>query len=143
MILEEGFSEPGAKDLIAEYKDTLSFASMDQPDNLPPQDDLSEGDEAEDDGDASGPGSNYSPPPSPPTPPAKPKQEVKLMAGERELATGLLSKESSFRLFVSGQVGVNEIERLIRKLELDKEILADEPEHDPQDDPTETEEPGN
>jgi len=48
------------------------------------------------------------------------------MAGERELTTGLLSKDASFRLIVSGNVGVKEIERLIRKLELDKEILADQ-----------------
>ena len=46
------------------------------------------------------------------------------MDGERELTAGLLSKEASFRLIVSGPVGVREIERLIRKLELDKEILA-------------------
>jgi hypothetical protein len=32
----------------------------------------------------------------------------------------------SFRLIVSGAVGVREIERLIKKLELDKEILADQ-----------------
>jgi hypothetical protein len=32
----------------------------------------------------------------------------------------------SFRLIVSGVVGVREIERLIKKLELDKEILADQ-----------------
>jgi len=48
------------------------------------------------------------------------------MAGERELTTGLLAKEASFRLIVSGKIGVKEIERLIKKLELDKEILADE-----------------
>jgi len=48
------------------------------------------------------------------------------MAGERELTTGLLSKDASFRLIVSGNVGVKEIERLIKKLELDKEILADQ-----------------
>jgi hypothetical protein len=60
----------------------------------------------------------------PPVPPAQGK--VKLMAGERELTTGLLSKEASFRLVVSGQIGVKEIERLIRKLELDKEILAEQ-----------------
>ncbi len=47
------------------------------------------------------------------------------MAGERELTTGLLSKEANFRLIVSGPVGVKEIERLIAKLELDKEILAE------------------
>jgi hypothetical protein len=44
----------------------------------------------------------------------------------RELTTGLLSKDASFRLIVSGAVGVREIERLIKKLELDKEILADQ-----------------
>jgi hypothetical protein len=53
-----------------------------------------------------------------------------LMDGERELTTGLLSKDASFRLIVNGPVGVREIERLIRKLELDKEILADEGEED-------------
>jgi hypothetical protein len=54
----------------------------------------------------------------------------RLMQGERELTTGLLSEDSSFRLIVSGQVGVKEIERLIKKLELDKEILADDPDAD-------------
>ncbi|MFT0876456.1 hypothetical protein VRZ08_07825 [Rhodopseudomonas sp. G2_2311] len=48
------------------------------------------------------------------------------MAGERELTTGLLAKDASFRLIVSGNIGVKEIERLIKKLELDKEILADD-----------------
>jgi hypothetical protein len=37
----------------------------------------------------------------------------------------LLSKDANFRVIVSGDVGVKEIERLIKKLELDKEILAD------------------
>ena len=48
------------------------------------------------------------------------------MEGERELTIGLLSKDASFRLIVSGPIGVREIERLIKKLELDKEILADD-----------------
>jgi SNF2 family DNA or RNA helicase len=47
------------------------------------------------------------------------------MDGERELTTGLLAKDASFRLIVSGRIGEKEIERLIRKLELDKEILSD------------------
>jgi Holliday junction resolvasome RuvABC DNA-binding subunit len=50
---------------------------------------------------------------------------IALMHGERELTTGLLSKDASFRLIVTGSVGEKEIDRLIRKLELDKEILAD------------------
>ena len=48
------------------------------------------------------------------------------MDGERELTSGLLSKDANFRLIVSGTIGVKEIERLIQKLELDKEILADD-----------------
>ncbi|WP_027665619.1 hypothetical protein [Rhizobium leguminosarum] len=62
------------------------------------------------------------------TPPDVPKDSQKgipLMVGERELTTGILSKGASFRLIVSGSVGEKEIERLIKKLELDKEILAD------------------
>jgi hypothetical protein len=63
----------------------------------------------------------------PSLPDDKPRnRRVKLMDGERELTTGLLSKESSFRLIVSGPVGVKEIERLISKLEIDKEILAEQ-----------------
>ena len=48
------------------------------------------------------------------------------MESERELTTGLLSKDTSFRLIVSGHVGEKEIDRLIRKLQLDKEILAED-----------------
>jgi hypothetical protein len=64
------------------------------------------------------PGDQRSPPPKPPVRQAKDA----LMESERELTTGLLSKDASFRLIVSGSVGVKEIERLIKKLELDKEI---------------------
>jgi hypothetical protein len=53
------------------------------------------------------------------------------MPGERELKTGLLAKDASFRLIVTGNIGVKEIERLIKKLELDKEILADQDDADP------------
>jgi hypothetical protein len=37
----------------------------------------------------------------------------------------MLAKDASFRLIVSGEIGVKEIERLIKKLDLDKEILGD------------------
>ena len=59
-----------------------------------------------------------------PSPP--PGSKVKVMESERELTTGLLAKGTNFRLIVSGHVGVKEIEMLIKKLQLDKEILADE-----------------
>jgi hypothetical protein len=61
----------------------------------------------------------------PKSPAAPPSQGVRPMEGERELMKGLLSKEASFRLFVTGNVGEKEIERLISKLQIDKEILAE------------------
>src|SRR6266700_4645343 len=44
-----------------------------------------------------------------------------------ELTTGMLAKDASFRLVVSGNIGVKKIECLIQKLEIDKEILAELP----------------
>lgn len=58
------------------------------------------------------------------TTPAASKR-VQVMAGERELKAGLLSKETSFRLLVNGPVGAKEIDRLISSLQLDKDILSD------------------
>jgi len=43
---------------------------------------------------------------------------------EREFCSGMLSEKTSFRLLVKGTVGSKEIERLIRKLEIDREILS-------------------
>ncbi len=51
--------------------------------------------------------------------------ELGMGVHERILQSGMLSKSASFRVIVSGQVGVAEIERLVKKLEMDKEILAD------------------
>ena len=42
------------------------------------------------------------------------------------LTSGLLSKDANFRLIVSDPIGAKEIERVIKKLEFDKEILADQ-----------------
>lgn len=53
------------------------------------------------------------------------QRSIEMATGERELQTGILSKGASYRVIVSGKIGVREIERLIAKLELDKEILAD------------------
>jgi hypothetical protein len=56
-----------------------------------------------------------------------------MSAHERVLQSGMLSKAASYRVIVSGPVGVAEIDRLLKKLEVDKEILADadsEPQHE-------------
>jgi hypothetical protein len=58
--------------------------------------------------------------------PKLPLPDLAPMEGERELSSGMLAASTSFRLLVKGRVGAKEIERLIRKLELDRDILADE-----------------
>jgi hypothetical protein len=104
------------------YDDTISFARLSDDDKVSP----TENDEEEESESGEQAGSverGRSPPPSPPPPP--PSNKAILMAGERELTAGLLSKDANFRLIVSGQIGVKEIERLIAKLNIDKEILAE------------------
>jgi len=109
LVLKRGFSEAGARDFLKVYDSTIAYAKP-RPDAkvMTHQVVDDEGEETPDD--------------APPDPKAK---RIKVMESERELTTGLLSKDANFRLLVSGPVGVKEIERLIAKLELDKEILAE------------------
>lgn len=118
LILRNGFSERGAPLFVRSYDATIAFAGL-------ASDDKIAADSAEVEEGAVNVGD---PPPTngPPKPPLPPAGGVATMEGERELTTGLLSREAAFRLIVSGPVGVREIERLIKKLEFDKEILADE-----------------
>jgi hypothetical protein len=112
-LVKRGFTQMAAEKAAKSFLATMRLASG-VTDNYNPSDEAEEGDEE----------GGYNDPPPPPPPPGKPRQ-VRIMEGERELTTGLLSRDASFRLIVSGTVGVKEIERLIKKLELDKEILAD------------------
>lgn len=116
LVLKNGFSEAGARDFLKVYDATISFAKLSPSDKVVEE----QVNDANDDDDGK----------SPP-PPLKRQEAKKIMDGERELTTGLLSKNASFRLIVSGDVGVKEIERLIAKLELDKEILADNANDEP------------
>jgi hypothetical protein len=50
--------------------------------------------------------------------------EIKAMTGERELIAGPLAENARFRLIVSGKIGVQEIERLIQRLQTYKDFLA-------------------
>ena len=119
LLFKHKFTEAGAREFLKVYDATITFAGLtnsDKPDQNPG------GAPEEEDGELEGQdGEN-------PPPPPLPSSKVKVMPGERELTTGLMAKDASFRLIVTGNVGVKEIERLIRKLELDKEILADEDE---------------
>jgi hypothetical protein len=125
LILRNGFSTRGAPLFLSSYDATISFAGLATPGKI----DADLPAEANAGGGATTDARNVASPANPPPPFMKPPPASKgmtLMADERELTAGLLSKDANFRLIVSGPVGVREIERLIRKLELDKEILADE-----------------
>jgi hypothetical protein len=126
------FSEQSASELLANYRASLPFAC--------PEEELSLSAPTSDG--AGVPGMSVSsadsgqfdprihhpveqPEKSVTTHPAHNHGRARLMENERELTAGLLSKEANFRLIVTGKIGAKEIERLIRKLELDKDILAD------------------
>lgn len=125
--IDRGFTEDGAKAFLRVYDDTVGFTATAVHDM---QAEIAKSRDGQNRGE--GTDKIISPPPPPP-PPAVVRNsslagggKASLMQGERELTTGLLSKDASFRLIVTGQVGVKEIERLIKKLELDKEILAEQ-----------------
>lgn len=111
--IDLGMSDQSARSALGIYKENLAFAELKASDKVP---EIKVGSTAPHE-----PGAGHN---NPPVDPPKPKGA--LMAGERELTAGLLSKDANFRLIVSGPVGEKEIERLIKKLELDKEILADQ-----------------
>lgn len=121
LTLKNSFTDAGAKTFLSVYDATISYAGLSASDKFEGaeedvEEELEEGTNVE---------SPYKPDDSKGFADKQQKKKAHLMAGERELTTGLLSKDANFRLIVSGNVGVKEIERLIQKLELDKEILAD------------------
>lgn len=119
---EHGFTDESAPRFLRVFDDTIRFTTPEDTGKM------KEAEKARDEAflgflaNVSGQRGGQEPPTDVPT---DSKKGISLMAGERELTTGMLSKGSSFRLIVSGNVGEKEIERLIKKLELDKEILAD------------------
>lgn len=125
LILQHNFSENGARSFLRVYDATVSFAKLSTGDKPSVTDPDGEEEPPPPAGNKGGSPAHGNPPPAPGA-----EAKVKIMPGERELTTGLLSKDANFRLIVSGPVGVKEIERLIAKLNLDKEILAEPDEPD-------------
>lgn len=122
---DKGYNDDAARSLIAEYRETLVFSGLTDPANMPAEKPVDRTKERA--APASGGRHEKTQFIKPPLPSHPPVWEAgKLMEGERELTTGLLSKDASFRLITSGKIGVKEIEMLIKKLEIDKEILADD-----------------
>lgn len=123
LVLEHKFNENTAPTFLKVYDETIAFAGLSNSDKIEAseaEDDLENDEDSESDAITDPKGGNVAPPR---------QKEIKIMAGERELTTGLLSKDASFRLIVTGKIGAKEMDRLIAKLQLDKEILA-EPDED-------------
>ncbi len=117
-LYDAGFSDVGAVKFLKIYDDTIAYAGLTDSDKI----DI----ENEDQSDVEDEENDYAKDAvRNPPPPLKNRKGMELEMSERELTTGLLSKDSGFRLIVHGKIGPKEIERLIAKLRLDKEILAD------------------
>jgi hypothetical protein len=122
LTLKNSFTDAGAKNFLSVYDATIAYAGLTAYDKFEGIEEDVEGESEE----VVHVESPYKSDDSTGIVDKQQKKKVHLMAGERELTTGLLSKDANFRLIVSGNVGVKEIERLIKKLELDKEILAEQ-----------------
>ncbi len=122
LVLRNAYSERGAPLFLRSYDETIAFAGLGQADRIAPDSVGVDDEPTEAEAKPNAPPAQQ----AVPKPPPPPTRGVAIMDGERELTTGLLAKDTSFRLIVNGHVGVREIERLIKKLEFDKEILADE-----------------
>ncbi|MDP8995851.1 MAG: hypothetical protein M3O03_02435 [Pseudomonadota bacterium] len=118
LVLKYDFNDNAAPIFLRIYDDTIAYAGLSNSDKVELPENEMPGEE--EDG-----GLLDSSDDPPPPPPPSGKKEIKIMAGERELTTGLLAKDASFRLIVTGKIGAKEIDRLIAKLQLDKEILAE------------------
>ncbi len=125
-LVRSGYQNAAVEPAIKAYIATSQFLELERAceSDGPPVDDRQESDRK----DVEAPAKPTSVQAAPPA--SSPKREIAMEAQERILKTGMLSKGSSFRLIVDGRIGVKEIDRLIKQLELDKEILADEDDGD-------------
>ncbi len=119
-LITKGFSKDGAAKAARAYLATMELVARESDGKIEIEADGTNAEQRQDGVKAEEPQKQ-----PPPAPPAQPTGGFQMVEGERLLADGLLSKSSKFRVLVSGQIGVKEIERLIKKLEFDKEILAD------------------
>jgi len=116
LVIDNEYNKKAAPLFLKVYDDTVAFAGLHPSDKIDPtkqSDDEEASDVSPDAGDEI----------KQPVVPIK--RGIKLLEGEREITTGLLSKEAGFRLIVSGHIGKKEIDRLIKKLEFDRDILSE------------------
>jgi hypothetical protein len=122
LILDNGFSEGGARNFLKVYDETVSYAGLSSSDKL----DLEQVEGTEDDGEAAGaalkPVINPKPPANPP--PHVPQGKVKLMDGERIVFTEETNPQNYLKLVASGEVDEVMLEALEDYVKRQKKRLA-------------------
>ncbi len=123
------FTEKAAREVLRVYRATLAYAGLASSDKSEPVELGENGDDSQGEEVASVTAPASTPEPTAPAVarPQKTERAMVLTSDERVLQTGMLSPTSEYRVLVTGKVGVKEIEWLIKKLEMDKEILATKP----------------
>lgn len=123
---EGGFTDEGAKMFLRVFDETIRFTSPSGADSI---DDTAR-DEGESRADKEGPMDQAETATRAPTAP----QGAAFLsgAGEREWLRGPLSKETSYRLVIAGDMGPREIGKLIKLLQAQQAVLSDD-EEEPED----------
>jgi hypothetical protein len=124
LILDNGFSEGGARNFLKVYDDTVSYAGLSNSDKVDLEEDgADDGEEAE--------GATVKPViPKPPgnPPPLVPQGKVKLMDGERIVFTEESNPQNYLKLIASGDVDGTMLEALEDYVKRQKKRLGIEPE---------------
>lgn len=107
LVRDLGFNRSGARDLIPEYKSTISFAKLHEPAKMPP-------DEGDENGEK----------PDPPPPPPPLEKQVRVMEGERVVFTDEIEPNHHVRLVVSGAVDKDILDSLEDYVDRQKKRLG-------------------
>jgi len=127
LVIKNGYNETYAPRFLKVYDDTIAYAGLSSSDKV----EANEEDAEEDVENSNVIKYQQDKVKIPPAPLSQTGKWFALMTGERVLQDGILSQNATYRIIVNGKVGPKEIDRLIKKLEVDKEILAESEEIDP------------
>lgn len=121
LVLKAKFSKGGAETFLKVYDATIAYAGLSQYDKNNGKNDANDDENSEtNEVIIEQKGMGQKPTASPPTLPVS--------ASEREWLRGPLSKETFYRLIVTGNLGPNEIGKLIKLLQAQKDVLSDDEE---------------
>ncbi|MDE0129991.1 MAG: hypothetical protein OXQ86_10555 [Gammaproteobacteria bacterium] len=118
LVFDHKFSPNGAAQFLKVYDATITYALLDghKEEDIEVKDNEKSNVEVNDSGDSD----EFEP-----LAEIWPSKDSSTNLSKRVLAQGILSGDTTFQVIVSGPIGPSEINRLIRKLELDLEILAE------------------